>query len=220
MKTFVCSILLLFVGAISQSVADDANFRRWEKDIAEIEQKIKSGESPPGSIVFVGSSSIRLWKLKDSFPDLATCNHGFGGSQMADSVHFFERIVAPVKPTMIVLYAGDNDIAQKKTPETVAADFSQFVTKVKQQLPECRKVFYIAIKPSVKRWALAETIKNANQMILTQCENDDRLEYIDVWNPMLDSNGRPRPDLLVEDGLHMNAAGYKIWSDAIKPHLE
>ena len=138
---------------------------------------------------------------------------------MADSVHFFERIVAPVKPSIIVVYAGDNDIAQKKSPETVAADFAQFCAKVKEQLPECGKVVYVSIKPSVKRWALADTIKSANKLIKTQCEKDDKLQYLDVWNPMLDAKGEPRPELLLKDGLHMTADGYKIWNDALGPSL-
>lgn len=220
MKATICSIALVLVNAFSlTAVADDAAFAKWEKDITAIEAKIKSGESAPGSIVFVGSSSIRMWKLNDSFPDLKTSNHGFGGSQMADSVHFFERIVAPVKPSIIVVYAGDNDIAQKKSPETVAADFAQFCAKVKEQLPDCRKVVYVSIKPSVKRWALAETIKSANKLIESQCAMDDQLQYLDVWTPMLDASGQPRPELLLKDGLHMTTDGYKIWNDALQPLL-
>ncbi|MEI6540277.1 MAG: hypothetical protein WCO86_12250 [Planctomycetota bacterium] len=109
MKTIICSIALVFIGTIASATADDAAFAKWEKDIAAIEAKIAAGESPQGSIFFVGSSSIRLWKLKQSFPARVTSNHGIDGSQMADNVHFFERIIAPVNPSMIVVYAGDND---------------------------------------------------------------------------------------------------------------
>lgn len=219
MKTIICSLTLLFISTIASANADDAAFAKWEKDIAAIEAKIKSGESPQGSILFVGSSSIRLWNLKESFPERMTSNHGFGGSQMVDSVHFFERIVLPVKPSVIVIYAGDNDIAQKKTPQDVAEDFAQFAAKVKEQLPECRKVIFVAIKPSVKRWALADTIKATNHLIETNCRKDDRLHFLDVWTPMLDANGQPRPELLLEDGLHMNAAGYQIWNTALEAIL-
>ena len=219
MKTTLCSIALLIISTTASATADDAAFAKWEKDIAAIEAKIQSGESPQGSILFVGSSSIRLWKLKESFPARVTSNHGFGGSQMADSVHFFERIVTPVKPSVIVIYAGDNDIAQKKTPQVVADDFAQFTAKVKEQLPECRKVIFVAIKPSVKRWALADKIKATNQLIRTNCEKDERLHFLDVWTPMLDTNGQPRPELLLEDGLHMNAAGYQIWNNALEAIL-
>ena len=219
MKTLFCSFMLFFISTIASATADDAVFAKWEKDIAAIEAKIQSGESPQGSILFVGSSSIRLWKLKESFPERVTSNHGFGGSQLADSVHFFERIVAPAKPSVIVIYAGDNDLAQKKTPQIVAADFAQFAAKVKEQLPECRKVIFVAIKPSVKRWALADKIKATNQLIRTNCEKDERLHFLDVWTPMLDANGQPRPELLLEDGLHMNEAGYQIWNNALEAIL-
>ena len=220
MKTSICLFMLLFVSVPTPVSADDAAFAKWEKDIAAIEAKIKSGESPQGSILFVGSSSIRLWNLKESFPAIVTSNHGFGGSQLADSVHFFERIVAPLKPAVIVVYAGDNDIAQKKTPQVVAEDFAHFAAKVKELLPDCRKVIYVAIKPSVKRWALADTLKATNQLIRTSCEKDERLHFLDVWTPMLDASGQPRPELLVEDGLHMNADGYQIWNAALEPLLK
>lgn len=141
-------------------------------------------------------------------------------SILTDSVHFFERIVAPVKPAVIVIYAGDNDIVQKKTPQTVAEDFAQFAAKVKEQVPDCRRVIYVAIKPSVKRWALAGTIKATNQLIRTRCENDERLHFLDIWTPMLDENAQPRQELLLEDGLHMNADGYQIWNLALEPLLK
>ena len=220
MKKSRCLLVLLFVSALTPVSADDGAFAKWEKDIAAIEAKIKSGESPQGSILFVGSSSIRQWKLKESFPGLVTSNHGFGGSQMADSVHFFERIVTPVKPAVIVVYAGDNDIAQMKSPQVVAEDFAQFAAKVKEQLPDCRKVIYVSIKPSVKRWAMADTIKATNELIRASCEKDERLHFLDVWTPMLDANGQPRPELLVKDGLHMNADGYQIWNNALEPLLK
>ena len=86
----------------------------------------------------------------------------------------------------------------------------------KEHLPECRKVIFVAIKPSVKRWALADTIQATNKLIRTNCESDDRLHFLDVWTPMLDANGQPRPELLREDGLHMNADGYQIWNNALE----
>lgn len=220
MKMLICSSTVLLIYGLQSASAEDKSFTKWEKEIAAIEMKISSGESPQGSVLFVGSSSIRLWDLKRSFPHLATSNHGFGGSQMADSVHFFDRIVAPVKPSIIVVYAGDNDIAQKKTPQMVDEDFGRFVANVQEQLPDCRKVVFVSIKPSVKRWALSSTIKAANQLIQARCESDDRLHYLDIWTPMLDSGGLPRPELLREDGLHLNDEGYRIWSTALEPLLK
>lgn len=219
MKTVLSGMACLLCCCPQVASGDDADFAKWDKDIAAIEAKIKTGDSAQRSILFVGSSSIRLWKLKQSFPDLPTSNHGFGGSQMADSVHFFERIVAPVHPEMIVVYAGDNDIALGKSPQVVAKDFRQFAGKVHDQLPDCQKVIYVAIKPSVKRWALADKLQETNRLVQTFCETDARLEFLDIWPLMLDTTGKPRADLLVEDGLHMNDAGYQIWNQAIQPRL-
>jgi lysophospholipase L1-like esterase len=200
--------------------ADEKSPERWEKSIVEIEQRIASGKSAPGAALFVGSSSIRLWKLEDSFPDLTTANHGFGGSFLSDSVHFFDRIVVPLKPSVIVVYAGDNDIASGKTPETVYADFQQFVAAVRAKVPQCQEVIYIGIKPSVKRWALADKIQTANAMIKADCDKDPLAEYADVWEPMLTADGKPNADLLVDDGLHMNEKGYKIWADVVRSLLK
>lgn len=222
MKHSYSRIRCFLVGCLCSAVlpmlvrADEKLPARWEKAIVEIEQKIGSGKTAPGAALFVGSSSIRLWKLNDSFPDLVTANHGFGGSFLSDSVHFFDRIVVPVKPSVIVVYAGDNDIASGKTPETVYADFQQFVAAVRAKLPDCRQVVYIGIKPSVKRWALAEKIQETNSLIKADCDKDPLADYADVWEPMLTADGKPNADLLVDDGLHMNEKGYTIWTEVVK----
>lgn len=218
--TLRCLAVMLSLVAFSRDLsAQEKGPERWEKDIVEIEQKIASGKSESGAVLFVGSSSIRLWKLEQSFPDKVTANHGFGGSVLSDSVHFFDRIVAPLKPSVIVLYAGDNDIASNKSPETVQADFQTFATLVKTKLPECRKLIFIGIKPSTKRWALREKIQAANGLISATCQNDPKLAYVDVWTPMLGTDGQPNPELLVSDGLHMTEKGYEIWTEALRSHL-
>jgi lysophospholipase L1-like esterase len=110
----------------------------------------------------------------------------------------------------VVLYAGDNDIAAGKPARQVADDFEEFERRLGEALPETR-VVYIAIKPSLARWQLAPTMQAANSLIRKTCESDERLTFVDVWTPMLGEDGRPRPELFKEDGLHLNAAGYQVW---------
>ncbi len=192
---------------------------KWESEIKAFEAADRTNPPPRNAIVFVGSSSIRLWKtLARDFPEYNVINRGFGGSAIADSVAFAERIVLPYRPRMVVLYAGDNDIAGGKPPEQVAADFKVFVQKIQAALPKSR-IAFIAIKPSPSRWNLVENIKATNRMIETFCRQDERLIYIDVFRPMLGADGRPRAELFVEDRLHMNAAGYALWTELIKPRL-
>jgi lysophospholipase L1-like esterase len=170
--------------------------------------------------VFVGSSSIRLWDLYKSFEGVepVPLNRGFGGSQIADATHFADRLVLKHKPRLIVFYAGDNDIAVGKSAKKVAEDFSEFCKVIHDKLPQAR-ILFISIKPSPSRWKLAEEAMAANEAIREQCESDELLEYVDVWAPMLGSDGQPRPKLFVKDMLHMNDAGYELWTQIVKPLL-
>ena len=201
------------------SVSADNDSSRWEKYIARFEAADKKQMPQPDGVLFIGSSSIRMWKtLEQDFPGLPVINRGFGGSQIADSNHFAGRIVHPYKPRQIVLYAGDNDVAGGKSPERVLADFQQFLKTVRAKLPKVR-VSFIAIKPSLSRWKLSGKMAMANSLVRNTCSKDKRLDYIDIWQPMLDDNGKPRPDLFLGDGLHLNAKGYALWTSIVKPHL-
>ncbi|MEZ6123837.1 MAG: SGNH/GDSL hydrolase family protein [Planctomycetaceae bacterium] len=219
-------ITLLFVSFVSAVPVlsfwfqDAPQESRWEADIRKLEQALVEHPQEPGGIVFVGSSSIRRWDLKKSFPELSAVNHGFGGSEMSDAVRFFDRIVTPLKPATVVLYEGDNDIGKGKSPEQVHADFQQFVRLFREKLSPDSRLAFIAIKPSLKRWHLAEPIQKANQLVAADCLVDDRLTYIDVWAPMLGEDEKPRPELFVSDGLHLSEAGYQVWADVVRPALQ
>jgi lysophospholipase L1-like esterase len=192
---------------------------RWAKEMAAFEEQDRARMPAPGGVVFVGSSSIRLWDLGKWFPGLPAINRGFGGSEIADAVRHADLLVLKHKPRTVVFYAGDNDIANGKTPRAVADDFKAFVTKVQAALPGTR-IAFIAIKPSIQRWALVGKVREANALIRQMCERDDRLGFIDVDGPMLGWNEKPRPDLLVEDGLHLSPKGYELWTALTRPFLD
>ena len=202
-------------GAYGQEKRD---FSRWEKAIAAFEQQDKKQPPPKDPVVFVGSSSIRFWDLAKSFPDLPAINRGFGGSELADSVHFAARIVLKYEPRLIVLYAGDNDIATAKTPEHVCSDFQSFARVIHDKLPKSR-IIYLSIKPSPLRWGSIDRIRKTNALIEAECKKNDRLLYLDVATPMLGNDGKPRRELFGVDGLHLNAKGYALWAERLKPYL-
>jgi len=194
-------------------------FERWEPSIRRFEEQDRKSPPPTGEIVFVGSSSIRGWNTKKYFPDLKTIQRGFGGSQVADSVHFAERIVLKYRPRIVVLYAGDNDIAAGKTPQRVLADFRAFVKKVHDALPRTR-IVYVAIKPSIARWKLVEKMRAANRLIADYTKSDMRLRFVDIDTPMIGPDDRPRKELFVKDGLHLSHEGYVLWSRLVRKHLD
>lgn len=192
---------------------------RWEEAITAFEDQDR--EAPPArdGVLFVGSSSIRLWDLAASFEGLNAINRGFGGSVIADSLHFFDRIVLPHAPRQIVLYAGDNDIARGDSPEEVVENFAAFARRVSNALPGTSLLF-IAIKPSLSRWELWPEMKEANAKIEAMAQADEGITFVDIATPMLDESGRPRPELLARDGLHLSDEGYALWTAILAPHLD
>lgn len=193
----------------------------WETDIARFEAQDHHTPPPAGGIVFVGASSIVRWNLPQYFPELGAraINRGFGGSLIGDSVHFADRIVIPYKPRVVVLYAGDNDVETSATAEQIADGFKRFDEKVHAALPAARIVL-ISIKPSLRRWAYIDKIRRANSLMRTYVATRPHLRYVDIEPQSLGADGKPRPELLVEDGLHLTPAGYQVWTAALKPALQ
>jgi lysophospholipase L1-like esterase len=198
--------------------AGAATADRWEKAIQAIEERDRKQQPPKGQILLCGSSSARGWNVRTYFPDHQVVNRGFGGSQIHDSTRHADRIILPLEPRVILLYAGDNDIASGKAPETVCENFKLFVQKIHASLPRCRIVF-IAIKPSIARWKLVGKMREANRLIQAVTEADERLAYVDIDTPMIGEDGKPRPELFVKDGLHLSPKGYELWTKLVLPHL-
>ena len=191
----------------------------WQQDIAAFEAADKTSAPPQNAILFIGSSTIRMWKtLAEDFPNHNVINRGFGGSQLADSLHFADRIVIPYRPRQIILFAGTNDLDAGKTPEQVAADFKAFVAKVRAALPNTR-IAFLGISPAPVRWHLAEKQKETNRLISEFIRTGENLEFIDQWDPFLGPDGKPREELYLPDRLHSNEAGYKIRAEVVRPHL-
>jgi len=213
--------LLALPGVLSRELVAQSNQDRWEPAIKKFEDGDKLSPPPQNAIVFIGASSIVRWNLKESFPELGAqaINRGFGGSLAADSTRYADRIVIPYKPRMVVFYAGDNDVEANHTPQQIADDFVAFERKVHAALPQTQIVF-ISIKPSIRRFRWIEQIKGANALVKQYCATHPNLTFVDIVPQMLGADGKPRKELLVEDGLHMTAAGYKIWNDALRPILQ
>jgi len=204
----------LAVGAQAQ-----AGSGQWESAIQAFEAVDRTNPPPSQACLFVGSSSIRLWKtLAEDFAGVKVINRGFDGSQIEDVTSFADRMVMPYRPGLILLYGGDNDLAAGKTPDRVCADFRGFVEKVRAKLPDV-PILFISIKPSPARWSLVDKVRSANRLVEAYARRGRNLVYIDVFTPLVDADGQPRADLFAEDKLHLNAKGYARWREIIKPHL-
>lgn len=216
----ICVVFFFLLACPNSTFAKEpaCNAERWNKTIAKFAQADEKNPPKQGGVVLVGSSSIRMWKLAKYFPELEMINRGFGGSEICDSTEFLHALVVKHRPRVVVLYAGDNDVASGKSAAQVHRDFLEFWKKLHLALPETR-LNYIAIKPSIARWKLAPVMKDANQRIATDCEAVEQLTFVDIWQPMLGDDGRPREELFLDDGLHMSDAGYQIWTKLLSTHL-
>jgi lysophospholipase L1-like esterase len=191
----------------------------FEDEIEQFEASDKVSPPQQGGVVFVGSSSIRLWpNLKADFAGVNVVQRGFGGGELWQVVDYAPRIVVPYCPQRIVVYAGDNDLAAGRSPEQILKDYQDFVSLVHRSLPETR-IAFVGIKPSGSRWALAEKMRKANELVRAYSSTQPGLVYIDAFTPMLGRDGRPRAELFVADSLHMNARGYAIWRDLLTPFV-
>ena len=208
-----CALSLAAPSAGAGQVADP-DPARFAADIARFVRWDTQNVFPERSVLFVGSSSIVNWPTADRFPGLPVINRGFGGSQISDVNYFIEQTVQKYAPEVIVFYAGNNDVEAGKPPRQVLEDYQQFVSAVHARKADTRIIF-ISIHPSIARWAKWPQMNEANELIRAYSGSDPRLGYVDISRPMLGSDGRPMPQLFVQDGLHMTPAGYDIWTPLV-----
>ena len=193
---------------------------RWKAELAAIAANDQRRLPPAGSILFVGSSTIRMWQgLEQAFPEQGpVIRRGVGGSRLQEWVEFVPDLVLPYRPRQIVLYAGENDLVEGFGPMDLLGAFVAFVRRVRIHLPEV-PIAYVSIKPSPSRMAQLEAMREANLLIQTFVLNEPNLDYIELHAAMLDNDGQPRPELYQRDKLHLTREGYGLWRQVISAHL-
>jgi len=217
-QTSTLILLLLFISAgISQeTVVPDPDPLRFEQQMKIFENWDSKNTFPENAVLFVGSSSIRLWKTSKSFPSLSVINRGFGGAHISDMIYFYDTIIKNYKPSAIVFYCGDNDIASGKSNERVNKDFKTILSKIREDFPKVL-FYYIPVKPSESRWIFWPQMEEFNRLI--QKNSSKNFIYVDTATPMLLENGKPSSELFIEDMLHLNEQGYKLWTFILKSKI-
>jgi len=192
---------------------------RWRADIEAFDEAAGQVSPPSEAALFVGSSSIRLWDtLREDMAPLPVIQRGFGGSRLFDSIYWAERLVLAHDPAVIVMFSGTNDIKgkQPKSAARVLELFEEFVALIRRRGCDAPLV-YIAISPSQARIEHLELVLEANEGVAALCRAHADLHFIDTASHLLDSGGEPDSRWFVEDGLHLNADGYALWTRHIKP---
>lgn len=193
---------------------------RFEKEIQAFEQQDKENGIDKREILFVGSSSIRMWTtLTEDMQPYKVLNRGFGGATTSEVIQFYDRIIKPYKPKIIVIYVGENDISEGGKPNQTVFLTRELFSKIHKDFKKS-KIVYISMKPSISRWNLWEDFKKGNAEIRKICESNKRLFYLESADVMLNEDGSIRKDIFIEDGLHMNAKGYEDWTKMVKSLID
>ena len=219
MKKLLAFLLAVVVGASTVVAQEEKPFYN---DIRGFKIADSIQAPPQDAILFVGSSSFRMWNdLQKDFPKKKVINRGFGGSSLPHVIDYADEIIFPYNAKQIVIYAGENEFAASDTvsAQTVSNRFQQLFYLIREKQPDVPIVF-ISIKPSPSRAHLMRKMSEANQLIKEFLSEHKKTEFVDVYTLMLNESGHPKEDIFLEDKLHMNRKGYDIWKKAIKRHLK
>jgi len=197
------------------------NAQPYINEIKDFKKQDSISFPDKGSILFVGSSSFRLWKnIQNDFPGYTITNRGFGGSSLPDVILYEKSIIFPYDPKQIIVYCGENDLAFSDTvsAKLVFERFKTLFTDIRNKRPRVQ-IAFVSIKPSPSRWRLKSKVEEANSLIKQFLKKKKKTNFIDVYHNMLGTDGTPLRDIFLSDSLHMNAKGYAIWQKEIQPYL-
>jgi lysophospholipase L1-like esterase len=215
------SLLLLLPILLYSTAVNGQDPTRFASEIGIIAEREFEKSTTEPTVVFTGSSSIRMWEnLESSFHGYQVLNNGFGGSEFSDLMHYRKELIYRFQPDMVFIYEGDNDVNSGKSTEEILEDAILLLSDIQATLPDAH-LFLIAAKPSVARWHLKDEYERLNNALLelTETDNFKRITFIDIWSPMLDDSGAVLDNIFISDNLHMNDKGYAIWESVIGEYL-
>ena len=209
------SILLFLIFTIGFT-AGFAQQHPFEGEVRSLSARLDSMGWNPGGTVVTGSSTIKMWR---SLPEIssgeAVLNTGFGGSKAVDLERYLFPLVLKFDPKRVFIYEGDNDLWADVPVQEILNSLKQIVTRIHLVDPGI-EIILIGAKPSPSRWAKKETYQTFNQLLKAYCDREEQVTYLHTWNALTDAQGNPRPELYIQDQLHLNSAGYMIWNGIFK----
>lgn len=220
MKKYLLFLMLLLPGIFGCDTIFAQEKNPNEEEIEAFKKLVSIHPLLKNGILFIGSSSLRKWTyLEKTFAAYNAINRGFGGSTLTDAIFYINDLIDPYQPSQVVIYSGENDIAAGNVSAEMVLDrFKTLFTLIRQKLPRV-PIAFISIKPSPSRAKFQQTVIESNKLIKKYLREQQKTAFINVYRLMLDRKKQMRPELYVDDQLHMNEHGYQIWTKAIQPHL-
>lgn len=194
----------------------------WASPEIEHFKALNKIDAPDNALLFLGSSSIRLWEtLAEDMTPYPVIQRGYGGAHLRDAIFYTDGLLGDYQPAMIIGFIA-NDIKgdpADESPAKVKRLFKFFLKQIRARHPET-PILWVEITPTKSRWAQWEEIKKVNQKIKAYCDKTDNVHFVSTANAFLDDKGFPKTTLFVEDQLHLNQEGYALWSSIIRKEIE
>lgn len=204
--------LLFYISVLLFSLILNAQENPFKNEIIAFLKQDSIQKPEDGMVLFIGSSSFRLWKdVKEDFKNPNILNRAFGGATLLDVIQYQEAVALQYKPKKIFIYCGENDVAssEKVTPKMVLKRFKTLYKSLRNHFPET-PIFFVSLKPAISRWAIKDRMIATNKLISKFMKNKENATFVNIWDAMLE-NGAPKKDIYAADNLHMNSKGYAIW---------
>jgi lysophospholipase L1-like esterase len=213
-QLFFLVFLLINVTLPAQTIG------KYEQEIINFEKADSIDPPKKQQVLFIGSSSIRLWSdFSERFKDYAVINRGFGGAELSDVTRYAHRIIIPYRPSKVFIYAGDNDIGRNQSSGQVFDEFVELFNLLSAELRHTQ-FYFISVKPSPRRWKYITQIEDLNKKVSEFIKKQaGNWTFIDVYHAMLSEDGSPKADLFRPDKIHLNSKGYDVWEKLIKAHM-
>ena len=213
MKYYFSFILCLLIQSVQSQIF-------FQSEVNKIQKRYKNQiNKNTKHIVFTGSSSIRMWKdLPVLFQNPKIINTGFGGSKASDLLYYLDELVLDFNPSKVIIYEGDNDISSGHKINFIVKNIKKIIKKIKE-INKNAQIILISAKPSIMRWDLRKKYIQLNKKYKNLALKNNNIHFADIWSQMIDS-GELKTDIFIEDGLHLNVKGYKIWEKVLRPILK
>ena len=224
-------LVFIFIFSCSPLKKYNSTSQKWEVDIAKLENLDNYEKYSNNALLLIGSSSIRRWiSIKKDMAPYETIKRGYGGAHYSDIIHFSKRLVKNHKPKAILIFVANdikgnnkNDLYSKnlsdRTPYEVKRLFKFTISQIRSIHKEI-PIIAIETTPTPSRWSAWEQISKANDLIMNFCNSKSNLHFIQTRDEFIGNNGLPIETFFVKDRLHLNEAGYSLWSKIIKAKLE
>jgi len=191
----------------------------FENEIRAFQKQDSISFPKPNGILFIGSSSIRLWDdLEQRFAGQNIIKRGVGGAEMGQLADYYAPyILLPYRARKVFIFAGENDIAAGKSATFVAGKFAKLWQLIHQQSP-ATEIYFLSIKLSPSRIKFRNEVLQANALIRQYLVSKSKSHYVDLA-PAIYKPGTTRSDsaLFKPDYLHLNSNGYDKWQAVLEP---